>query len=236
MKTGSGQPLEADGSILMSKVTSAEYDRVKTGPWDIALGGGLVKGNTILLGGMPGAGKSTLIQQMTVAYLKAMPVGEGMYIASEEALPALKERGDRLHVDVQDRIRLVDAMTGVADIGAILLSRKPIFIMIDSLNGIVGDDMAMSVELCRVLKKYSTVLQAPCIAVSHFNKDLDFAGLMALQHEVDALVTLDVDEGTGVRILEARKNRTGKTFVPVPFTMTEHGLVLFEEEERDLPA
>jgi predicted ATP-dependent serine protease len=185
---------------------------------------------------MPGAGKSTLIQQMTVAYLKAMPVGEGMYIASEEALPALKERGDRLNVDVQDRIRLVDAMTGVADIGAILLSRKPIFIMIDSLNGIVGDDMAMSVELCRVLKKYSTVLQAPCIAVSHFNKDLDFAGLMALQHEVDALVTLDVDEGTGVRILEARKNRTGKTFVPVPFTMTEHGLVLFEEEERDLPA
>lgn len=229
--------IEADGTVVMSKVTSVELDRVVTGPWDDALGGGLVRGNTVLLGGAPGAGKSTIILQIMSEFLKVVPNGDALYIASEEVLSAIRSRADRLGVPaaIQDRMRLADAMSGGVDVGRVLLKRKPVMIAVDSVNGMVGDDLHASVELCKIVKKYAATLNAATIVTSHYTKDGDFAGLMGLQHEVDTLITLEVEEG-GLRTLEARKNRTGRTFVPVYFTMGESGLELAalpEDDEND---
>ena len=65
-----------------------EFDRV--------LGGELLPGMTVLLGGEPGIGKSTLVLQAAEAYSQ-----QGLrvlYITGEESLPQIKRRADRLQV------------------------------------------------------------------------------------------------------------------------------------------
>ncbi len=65
-----------------------EFDRV--------LGGHLLPGMTILLGGEPGIGKSTLILQAAEAYSK---LGlQVLYVTGEESLSQLKLRSNRLEV------------------------------------------------------------------------------------------------------------------------------------------
>ena len=65
-----------------------EFDRV--------LGGHLLPGMTILIGGEPGIGKSTLILQAAEAYSK---LGlQVLYVTGEESLSQLKLRSNRLQV------------------------------------------------------------------------------------------------------------------------------------------
>jgi predicted ATP-dependent serine protease len=153
-----------------------------------------------------------------------------MYIATEEALPAIKARADRLGVSPQ--VRMVPAMSGVADIGAILMYRKPCAIVIDSLQGLIGSDEQMGVQLLSTIKKFSVTLEAPSIVISHVNKAGDYAGLMTFQHAVDTLLVLSPDED-GIRTLEVQKNRYGRAFIESQFEMTEHGLIPIENEENE---
>ena len=64
-----------------------EFDRV--------LGGGLVKGEVVLLTGNPGIGKSTLLLQVSEEYTK---YGEVFYISGEESVNQIKYRSQRLGV------------------------------------------------------------------------------------------------------------------------------------------
>lgn len=64
-----------------------EFDRV--------LGGGLVKGEIILLTGNPGIGKSTLLLQVSDEYTK---YGSVFYISGEESINQIKYRSQRLNV------------------------------------------------------------------------------------------------------------------------------------------
>src|SRR5947209_10018776 len=66
----------------------AELDRV--------CGGGLVPGSTILIGGDPGIGKSTLVLQ--AAALLAAGGSEAAYITGEEAIDQVRLRAERLGV------------------------------------------------------------------------------------------------------------------------------------------
>ncbi len=66
----------------------AELDRV--------CGGGLVPGSTILVGGDPGIGKSTLLLQAAAAL--AAGGGDAAYITGEEAIDQVRLRAERLGV------------------------------------------------------------------------------------------------------------------------------------------
>ncbi len=221
-----------DESVLLRDIKSAENDRIKTGDWDFCWGGGVVRTSVTLLGGRPGAGKSTMLLQFLAAiHAHLGNERESMYIATEEALPEIKLRADRLGIDAP--IRLIPAMSGVANLGGILENRKPICIILDSLQGMIGEDEKMGVELLSVIKKFSVTLEAPSIIISHVNKQGDYAGLMTYQHAVDALLTLSPDEETGLRTLEVVKNRNGRAFIQSFFEMTEKGLILVLEEDDD---
>lgn len=80
---------------------------------------------------------------------------------------------------------------------------------------------------------------APALISQHVTKDMALAGLMSLQHEVDATMTFfpDTDrigpDGEAVRVLEVIKNRNGRAFVEVQFEMTKRGLVKLVEVEED---
>ena len=66
----------------------AEFDRV--------LGGGLVPGAVVLLGGDPGVGKSTLLQQVSDELQKHRPV---LYATGEESLRQVSQRARRLGLE-----------------------------------------------------------------------------------------------------------------------------------------
>lgn len=228
-----GAATASDETVAFEDIVSADDFRIQTGLIDECLGGGIVVGDVILIGGLPGAGKSTLLLQLSEIMGRA---GEVLYIASEEDLKAIRARGNRLGILPKGRLRFIPAMGGVADIGAILMTRKPKGIIIDSLDSLAGHDHDSEIKTLEIIKKYAVMLQAVAIVVSQVNKDADFTGLMAKQHAVDVLLTMmpDDDEtsenGERIRIVETQKNRHGKAFVIQQFEMAEKGLVRVSDE------
>ncbi len=231
-----GQVFKADESVLFEDVVSSDEDRIVTEFLDANLGGGLVRTDVVLLGGTPGAGKSTLLLQIAGVFCAE---GECIYVAGEEALKAIKARGVRLGIQTQRRLRLVNAMGGVADIGEVLVNRKPAGIIVDSLDSLVGHDHDAEIKCLEVLKKYAVLLNAPCLVISQVNKDGDYSGLMAKQHAVDCLLTLMPDDelegvsGERLRVVETLKNRSGPAFVRAYFDMTARGLLPVKPAELD---
>lgn len=233
---------EHDETTTLDKVKPAGKDRMKTGPWDDLWGStkidnqllyGIVRTSVTLIAGSPGAGKSTLMLQMCDQMAEREADGEALYIATEEADEEIKERADRLIVRNQSRIRMVPAMSGaVKDMNALLENRKPKLILLDSLAGLAGEDDAMQIQVCKVLKDYAVRLRAPVIVITHVTKDDAIAGVMTLQHAVDTVMTFFPDED-GIRTLEVQKNRNGRAFISREFEMTEKGLILHVSDEDD---
>jgi predicted ATP-dependent serine protease len=66
------------------------------------------------------------------------------------------------------------------------------------------------------------------------NKDIDIAGAMTLQHEVDMTAIIE-GEGDDLRVISVKKNRFGRP-VSMGFDMTAQGLVparLDEDMDED---
>jgi DNA repair protein RadA/Sms len=253
---------DADGTITLDKVKAEEAARLITGPWDYCWGGGIVQTSTTLLGGSPGAGKTTLLLQIEDLIAAKLPVhcyekGEGqcLYIAAEQSLPEIQLTALRLNLKNTRNIRMVPAMGGYANVGEILHKRKPKFVVLDSLQGLCGDDDGAQLAVLDIVKKHAVDLRCPIIVISQVTKDGELAGLNKLQHHVDttmtffpdevALVDMGVDEKGEpnaedvARILEVRKNRFGRAHISQAFAMTKTGLQYLkdydnpDEEEED---
>jgi DNA repair protein RadA/Sms len=219
-----------DGSVLFEDIQSSAIDRVSIGLLDDCLDGGLVRSDVVLIGGGPGAGKSTLMLQTAEAFCA---YGETLYIAAEEDIKTIKARGERLGIKTHRQLRFLPALSGVANIGALLMARRPKFIIADSIDALSGNNDAEEILILTIIKKYCVELQAPAIIISQVNKGGDYAGLKEKQHAVDVLLTFDVDEdgerndiGELPRVLETIKNRSGRAYRQSYFEMTGQGLVL----------
>ena len=220
---------EDDGSVLYEDITSASLNRVATGLLDDCLGGGVILSDVILLGGLPGGGKSTLMLQIASVFCRH---GLVLYIAGEEDIKTIKARGVRLEIETRGNLRFLPALSGVANIGTMLMIRRPNFIIVDSVDALSGGSDDVEIEILHAIKKFCVELQSPALIISQINKAGDYAGLMAKQHAVDVLLTLEatdykVSDSTEVlRKVQTLKNRSGRAFVESFFEMTPHGLVL----------
>lgn len=214
--------------ILLDEVEDSENDRIISGPWDYVFGGGIVTTSCTIIGGAPGAGKSTLFIQMADAISRKLK-RDVAYIATEESLKQIKGRAKRLKLLPNKNLGMIAAMGGLPNVSEILNRVKPAAIFLDSVQGLAGNSEDVAVELCNILKKVAVLREAPVIISSHVNKSDEIAGLMALQHVVDATMTFFPDE-SGVRILEVEKNRDGQAFISTTFQMTEFGLEVLELE------
>lgn len=224
--------LEDDGTILLSDVTEAEYKKIQTGPWDKCFGGsdkpGIVVTGVYLIGGPPGAGKSTLALQLGDAICEATKE-EILYIGAEEAVREIKPRAVRVGVRHFNKFRVVPL--GVqADLVSVLRKRKPRAMVIDSLQK-WSDDLEEQVRICEALKPLAVELECPILIISQLTKDDDFAGLRKLQHAVDCTILFNVFDDD-VRSLESTKNRYGDTCGEL-FDMTATGLSLRLEDDED---
>ena len=219
-----------DGSVLLEDIDEAAIERVDVGPLNDCLDGGLVRSDVVLIGGGPGAGKSTLMLQVAEILCKH---GLVMYISAEEDVKAIKLRAKRLGTKSNRKIRMLPALSGVSNIGAMLWAHRPKFIIADSLDALSARNADEEIVILTILKKFCVELQAPAIVISQVNKGGDYSGLKAKQHAVDVLLTFDADETEKVgddflRVMNTVKNRSGRAATEAFFAMTGTGLQQIE--------
>jgi DNA repair protein RadA/Sms len=209
---------------------SDEAPRTRTGvaEFDRVTGGGLVRGSTILVGGDPGIGKSTLLLQVAAKLADAgQPV---VYISGEEAIAQIRLRADRLGLSGAP-VRLA-AETSVEDILATLADdRPPALLILDSIQTLwtgLADSAPGTVTQVRAssqaLIRYAKQTGAAVVFIGHVTKDGQIAGPRVVEHMVDAVLYFEGDGGHHFRILRAVKNRFGPTDEIGVFEMTGAGL------------
>lgn len=229
---------EDDGTVGLDDKDPEPLKVIETGPWDICYRKssqpgarpGIVLGSVVLLGGVPGAGKSTHALQIYGA-MAAATKRQGLYVAAEENKDQIQDRANRIGMPHRELFRMLP-MGATPDMGALLLARKPAYIVIDSLPGLIGD-MEQAADFCKHMKPYAVELNAPVIIIDHVTKERDIAGLMALQHHVDTVLILEAYDDSPVRHMTVRKNRFGEANFGIPLKMTVKGLVAHDEDEDD---
>lgn len=230
--------LEEDGTILLSLVEEEDHKMIQTGPWDKCFGGGIPVSGVTLIGGQPGAGKSTLSVQIADAIITATG-REILYVGAEEALKNIKPRVKRLvgSANIQ-KMRMVPLGVPV-DIISVIEKRKPAAMFLDSLQGWTLD-LNEQLEVLKAFSAPASDNECPIIVISQVTKDEGIAGLMAAQHAVDTTMQFLLHDD--IRELVPIKNRFGPTVnANLFFDMTEKGLVVrgdpfadeIDEEDED---
>ena len=197
-----------------------EFDRV--------LGGHLLPGMTILLGGEPGIGKSTLILQAAEAYSK---LGfQVLYVTGEESLTQLKLRSNRLDV-IGANITAINS-TSLEEVHKIMSKATFQVVLVDSIQtissdaldsppGTVGQIREVAHQLIMSAKANNTSL----FLIGHVTKDGIVAGPKLLEHMVDTVIYFEGDHTHLYRMLRATKNRFGSVAEIGLFEMRQEGLV-----------
>ena len=227
-----------DETVLLSDVDDTNDIRMPTGPWDDAFGGGMLTGRVWMIGGAPGAGKSTLMTQISDA-IATLTNRETLYIAAEENAKQIKTRAKRLGLKSPHLIRLLPMGTRM-NIGEVLKQRKPCLAVIDSVSTLTAD-LDEQCRLAETMKSYATLLDIQIWLVAQISQEGDFAGKLKLQHAVDALFTFYADDA-GIRTLFVEKNRDGQAQIKQAYAMRRKGEplegslypVLCESEQHNL--
>lgn len=218
-----------DETVLLSEVSENPLERISdTGPWDpcfsydpLTKQSGIVTIQAVLIGGAPGAGKSTLSLMLSARVAKQRSK-EILYIGAEEAKEQIKDRGQRLELKEVMNLMRIYPMGATSELGEIFRRRRPCAVIIDSLQGLT-QDLELQVDYCKTFKDFAVELNAPFIIISQVTKEEDMAGLMALQHVVDTTMLFTVLEDK-TREIETIKNRFGPP-KSVYLKMTQTGLI-----------
>lgn len=207
----------------LDKVQDEKVDRLDCGRWGYCFGGGIAKGTISLVGGYPGAGKSTLF--LHIADVLQCNV---LYLASEEKLIRIKQRADRLGLsrERQAAISAVRLTTGEVPELADVVKKHPMM-MLDSVN-MLTEDPTSAVKFCSMLSGLCERFGVTCLLTSHVTKGGDIAGFEALQHVVDWTGMLFPEEN--IRTLLVEKNRNGMAFCKQQYEMGARGLEIIGEE------
>jgi len=212
---------------------------------DRVLGGGVVQGSVILIGGDPGIGKSTILQQALAELGKQL---KPLYITGEESLQQVSMRAHRLGLKSEE-IRLLSE-TCIEKIIEIAQKEKPQVMVVDSIQtiftellqsapGSVAQVRDSAAQLVRYAKQTGTVL----FLVGHVTKEGALAGPRVLEHMVDTVLYFEGDSSSPYRVIRAVKNRFGAVNELGVFAMTEKGLrevnnpsaIFLSRHEEDVP-
>ena len=212
----------------LSEIALDEIPRISsgTGELDLVLGGGFVPGSCVLLGGEPGAGKSTVLLQTLCTMADS---NSALYVTGEESPQQVAMRAARLDLPT-DKLEIM-AETSVETVCTIAEQRRPKVLVIDSIQvmhleevasapGSVSQVRESAAMLVRFAKQTGTVL----IMVGHVTKDGSLAGPKVLEHMIDCSLMLEGSSDSHFRTLRSNKNRFGAVNELGVFAMTDKGL------------
>ncbi len=197
----------------------AEFDRV--------LGGGLVPGSVVLLGGDPGVGKSTLLQQVAALLPETLSV---CYASGEESLRQIGHRSRRLGLDRPSLNLLAD--TSLDNILKQALAGSADVLIIDSIQTMATHDLpsapgsvAQLRECVGRIVQFAKQREIAVFLIGHVTKDGAIAGPRVVEHMVDTVLYFESDPSSRFSIVRAVKNRFGASSELGVFAMTETGFV-----------
>jgi DNA repair protein RadA/Sms len=212
---------------------SDKFDKLLGGHPHSKIGYGLPQGTMTIIAGEPGAGKSTLSDQLALQF-----ADRGMktsVISSEETITQMLTRFRRL---IRDRFtanqkKLIN-LTATSDVTALrnrLAREKPDAIILDSLQGFEdvksGSKKGSLLNMQQVAGVVSDYIKqhkpnGVAIVISQIIKNGAIAGPKSLQHLGDLILYVT---GTGrYRILDPFKNRYNATVEKLKIEMTSQGL------------
>jgi DNA repair protein RadA/Sms len=197
-----------------------EFDRV--------CGDGLVPGSTVLVGGDPGIGKSTLLLQVVARLAQSC---RSAYVSGEESVDQVRLRATRLGIArapvwlaaataIRDILAALDARDG-PDVVVIDSIQTMFLDVLDSAPGTVAQVRACAQALVRLAKRRGCTV----LLVGHVTKEGMIAGPKVLEHMVDTVLYFEGERSHQFRILRAVKNRFGPSDEIGVFEMTDAGLI-----------
>lgn len=220
------------GAVPLNQVESGQNVRIKTNinELDNVLGGGLIYSSSVLIGGEPGIGKSTLLLQIA-SNIATETKKEGekvLYVSGEEAGGQIKDRALRLEIDCTN-ISLL-CTNRLEDVLSSIYKLSPILTIIDSIQtinsleaGVIPGSVAQlkycANEVISWIKEHKSIVIMAC----HVTKDGNIAGPRTLEHLVDTVIYFE-RTAEDVRFLRSTKNRFGSIDTLGIFNMTEKGL------------
>ena len=244
-------------TLPLSAVDPMEGSRISSGigELDRVLGGGIMRRSSVLVGGEPGIGKSTLLLQLAAA---VETKGRILYVSGEESAGQIKLRADRLGLAStqtsdksgagqarMDRIEIL--CTGsLEEIVTVLNTVKPVLVIVDSAQTLFSADAGSTpggvtqMKFCTFeLIDWVKEQDAALFLSAHVTKEGVIAGPKMLEHMVDTVLYFEQNDKTSAlsgttdcRFLRAAKNRFGSVDEIGIFTMGEQGLLPIEDTGR----
>ena len=217
--------------VSIKKITEIEIEKefrmvTPFEEFDRVLGGGLIKGEVVLITGSPGIGKSTFLLQLSQEYAK---IGNVFYVSGEESPRQIKQRAERVNVKSENLYILND--TNIEKIESVILKEKPRVVVIDSIQTLYSENVnsipgsvtqirETTLKIIEMAKKNEIAFYI----VGHVTKDGKLAGPKLLEHMVDAVLQIEGEENSYFRIIRSIKNRYGSTNEISIFDMKENGI------------
>jgi len=247
MELGLGQPvLKDDTNILSVKIPKEMEHAIPTGhPQMDSLfsGDGIIAGTVTLITGDPGAGKSTMMQDLSDCL-----TGKGhiaIYVTGEESVYQIRRVAKRLALKngfiVSHKTEAEEIIAHVERLRNLKKNKdKKVFLTVDSLpclriqqdEGKRGRPLSEGKQAIiglEMLTQYAKNNWMPLFLINHVTKSGVAAGKQTIKHIVDSHLHLgvNVDKESGMvnRTVEMMKNRFGPSGVVYDVEMTKGGLV-----------
>ncbi|QLG70055.1 MAG: DNA repair protein RadA [Candidatus Woesebacteria bacterium] len=240
-KTSTKRTKSAINVVTLDKVNLERSPRISSGSSELdrVLGGGIVKGQVILIAGEPGIGKSTLLMQLANKVTSQDKKNKVFYASGEESALQIATRADRLK-SKNPNIVILESTDIDAIISTLEENKKDVTLaIIDSiqtmstsdLNGLAGS-VGQVRECAFRLVNFGKKEGIPVFIVGHITKEGAVAGPAVLAHIVDTVLWFEGEKSLQLRLIRAVKNRFGPTDEVGIFEMTDRGLTSLTNADK----
>jgi len=240
-KTSTKRTKSVINPVTLDKVNLEKSPRISSGSSELdrVLGGGIVKGQVILIAGEPGIGKSTLLMQLANKVASQSAKNKVFYASGEESALQIATRAERLK-SKNPNIVILESTDIDAIISTLEENKKEASIaVVDSiqtmstsdLNGLAGS-VGQVRECAFRLVNFAKKEGIPVFIVGHITKEGTVAGPAVLAHIVDTVLWFEGEKSLQLRLIRAVKNRFGPTDEVGIFEMTDRGLTSLTNADK----
>jgi DNA repair protein RadA/Sms len=240
-KTSTERTKSVINPVTLDKVNLEKSPRISSGSSELdrVLGGGIVKGQVILIAGEPGIGKSTLLMQLANKVASQSAKNKVFYASGEESALQIATRAERLK-SKNPNIVILESTDIDAIISTLEENKKEATIaVVDSiqtmstsdLNGLAGS-VGQVRECAFRLVNFAKKEGIPVFIVGHITKEGTVAGPAVLAHIVDTVLWFEGEKSLQLRLIRAVKNRFGPTDEVGIFEMTDRGLTSLTNADK----